>query len=340
MRGSQHYIMAHTVLLDPSLLYIVLIHLPQRDLLLSQRVCRTWHDLISSSRVLQAALFFQPDAETAEMDTASGSEGASIAVHPNPLLKMRFPAFFDEKTHSNSTSPRALKGKPDSNLGPWASTHWHGGCSKTDYAAKDGIHSECMAAYTRAEASWRRMIPCKPAPTELQFYSGTSSMAGSWGTLKCLVLRPDYHPDADGSMGSVEKEEERSRPPWLTFGLLYDVIEHAWFGRDPYGVTNIKMDFSFPFQMPSDASEETIPLILANSQALEEMKRRRWQKTVPQRQVGGPRRVLVEIEDVQQCAGRDWKADKVIYRDEFRCDGSMADEMGWDIEFPVNDRRW
>ncbi|KAL4982248.1 hypothetical protein BDW68DRAFT_182747 [Aspergillus falconensis] len=80
------------VFLLPELLEAVLSHLPQRDLLLAQRVNRTWHDVISSSRLLQQRLFFQTTRSRMQLQ-----EGFTVVF--NPLLQCMFPAFYpDDET--------------------------------------------------------------------------------------------------------------------------------------------------------------------------------------------------------------------------------------------------
>ncbi|KAK5714981.1 hypothetical protein LTR15_010397 [Elasticomyces elasticus] len=50
--------MAEQVFLPPELVEIILLQLPMKDLLLSQRVCKTWKAVVESSSGIQKALFF------------------------------------------------------------------------------------------------------------------------------------------------------------------------------------------------------------------------------------------------------------------------------------------
>ncbi|KAK5710221.1 hypothetical protein LTR17_019056 [Elasticomyces elasticus] len=50
--------MAQQVFLPPELVEIILLQLPMKDLLLSQRVCKTWKAVVESSPGIQNALFF------------------------------------------------------------------------------------------------------------------------------------------------------------------------------------------------------------------------------------------------------------------------------------------
>lgn len=51
--------------LSPELFEMVLIELPTRDLLLAQRVCRSWKAVINTCPNLQRALFFKASLEGA-----------------------------------------------------------------------------------------------------------------------------------------------------------------------------------------------------------------------------------------------------------------------------------
>ena len=52
---------ANQVLAIPELLERILLHMPERDILLGQRVNTTWHDLTKSSSHLQRKLFYKAD---------------------------------------------------------------------------------------------------------------------------------------------------------------------------------------------------------------------------------------------------------------------------------------
>jgi len=84
----------HLVNSKPSCSRKILLHLPARDLLLYQRVCQRWSNLINESPSLQTALFFQ--------QSSSPSSPPTI----NPLLKEVFPAWFDHfQWHFNDEFP-------------------------------------------------------------------------------------------------------------------------------------------------------------------------------------------------------------------------------------------
>jgi len=92
-----------------------------------------------------------------------------------------------------------------------------------------------MTAYARPEASWRRMIPFKPMPEEVQVYLGSQWPVRERGVLKCLHFSNGAH------------ERDGSAPQWLTFGLFYDIIEQAWF-RPPQEKHFFLAKFNFPYE--------------------------------------------------------------------------------------------
>lgn len=166
--------MAHSALFAPDVLHEIFLRLPQQDLLLLQRVCRMWRDIVSGSNALQAALFLQPDAER------STQRPTDSEVVLNPLPRSRFPSFFEP----SSTAPPRLALV----LGPWFDSHWAESLrspppsaeATSDSAAAPfavrlsrnarypELDQQRSAAYRRPSASWRRMISCRPAPRELQ----------------------------------------------------------------------------------------------------------------------------------------------------------------------------
>jgi hypothetical protein len=282
--------MSHGLLSAPHMLYNVFLHLPQQDLLLIQRVCRVWRGVITSSRVLQAALFLQPPVNAA----------VNESVRMNPLLVSRFPAFFDNKPDHMNLNPTAHC------MGPYFTTHWaesihpwarfspkndhlDGDCSFSrifypspseasaldelflhrssfhdspsdnspfnDLPSDDAedpivsvsdplvgvpehLDTDRTAAYRQPEASWRRMLPCIPPPVELQARYQTNSWPRA-GTVR--RLRFDIEDD------SRRDECERR---WVTFGLVYDVFEAAWFRSKPSAVSRWQFDWTFHDHRP------------------------------------------------------------------------------------------
>ncbi|KAI1340044.1 hypothetical protein F5Y15DRAFT_62483 [Xylariaceae sp. FL0016] len=107
----------------PELFEAILLHMDHRTLLVSaQRVSRHWHDLISTSLLLQRRLFFTADPEAKEPSF-------------NPLLRRRFRPCFEgpfDKVIASEASLEALR----------------------SIVSRDENQYE--------NASWRRMLPRQP----------------------------------------------------------------------------------------------------------------------------------------------------------------------------------
>lgn len=251
--------MAENVLHNPDLLYQILLLLPQRDLLMSQRVCAIWRHIIISSRKLQVILFFLPDIDEPPVSSirASNIPDQHQIQDINPLLQERFPDFFDSSTFWKYS----YKG---CNLGPWKSTHWfRGKCcvevprpghpnwrrSRFSESPEESWRAmiqdeQRLKAYARPEASWRRMIPFKPMPKELQVYLACRWPLTDRGVLKCLHF------------SNRVCERDGSTHKWLTFGLFYDTIEQAWF-RPPQENHYFLAKFNFPYAYVAGCEEKS-----------------------------------------------------------------------------------
>ncbi|KAF2721442.1 hypothetical protein K431DRAFT_268505 [Polychaeton citri CBS 116435] len=230
--------MAHQVLDAPLILYQIFTKLPQRDVLLTQRVCRSWYELINSSKVLLAALFLHPGPATTSTLPAAGL---------NPLLQLRFPSFFDNTLHY--TTSRLT----EHCMGAGYGTHWAesirpwGGDIHLSIGPKlaaigvtesPSLDPRRTAAYKRPEASWRHMIPCMPAPVELQVNHHETPLHPRGDTLRCLQFSNDSTNMRYATLGGSEKS-------WLTFGLLYDIVEAAWLHGDPMPTHAVQFDCTF-----------------------------------------------------------------------------------------------
>jgi len=106
-------VIAHT-LATFELLELVLSNLPPRDILLFQRVCRTWHALSSTSPILQTLLYFR-----------APSTATSESYILNPLLKDAFPFMFQSTSALSDQQRRDYemiwpdtKDAPSMSLGP------------------------------------------------------------------------------------------------------------------------------------------------------------------------------------------------------------------------------
>lgn len=161
---------ASKVLLIPELLEEILSDLDMQTLLVSaQRVNRLWFDVISHSKRLQQALFFTPIQPSVRPSLAYSNPKQSplrgrspyhkeIVSTRNPLLEKHFgPVFF-----SSGSSPCILNKNNFSKSLEWG----------PDYRDEDGMPAKTLSrhkAFTRAGASWRRMLVSQPAPPALGF---------------------------------------------------------------------------------------------------------------------------------------------------------------------------
>jgi F-box-like len=311
--------MADRALLVADILLEVFLYLPQRDLLMTQRVCRTWHSIIASSTSLQVALFFHPGIEGSQGTTISSPvlQGPSHIYELNPLLLEHFPAFFD-----SGAQRKDIRHKRH-NLGPWNSTDWFRGKSREEFPKPNSEDKRRMAAYARAEASWRRMIPFRPGPDELQVCFGLLLRPHITGTLKCLKFS-----------NKVDRRSD-SQHLWLTFGLLYDIVEETWFRGSPILPTYVQLDFPYLDQ----ESKDNPSLLFKDLRMLRSL--------FPQRRIGGAGCFLVHLNCVAAACktgrfnrGR-WlhagepEPEEYVYKDEFKSEGSVMANIRWDEEIPI-----
>jgi hypothetical protein len=118
----------------PELFSAILIHLPTLDLFLcAPLVSRSWNNSIASSPSLQSSLFFHPRQYNA---------GRKQEI--NPLLQAAFPPWFHNRP-IDYNYPTLI----------FTSLDWSRSGAKLD-------------AYSRKEASWRRMLPVQPPPKILE----------------------------------------------------------------------------------------------------------------------------------------------------------------------------
>jgi hypothetical protein len=301
--------MAELVLQAPALLYEIFLHLSQQDLLLIQCVCRTWQNIITTSTSLQAKLFFHP-----------GTRRSNTSQVPelNPLLQDRFPSFFDGGRHENRIKTELQ------NLGPWNSTDWFRGKSRAKIPRLSSQDRRRMAAYARAEASWRRMIPCKPAPDELQVAFGYEGRRSFSGTLKCLKFLNQKEENVEENDGNSMGDTTLSLT-WLTFGTLYDIVEQAWFRESTIRISYVMFDYSFK---DPESQEQDPPMVINDLST-------RLRKSLRHKKIGGPGRVLVFLNNAEWCGTDDVsppnssKPKVRMYKEEFRSTGSIAKDIEW-----------
>ncbi|KAF7546713.1 hypothetical protein G7Z17_g8233 [Cylindrodendrum hubeiense] len=181
------------VVCSPELLEIVLFHLDIKTRLVSaSRVCKFWLETINRSPLLQKASFFQPE------QPFSSDQDRQM----NPLLIEAFgDTFF-------GSSPPARRAESFWKL-PWSPQALVR--MKAPTGSVLGVEPTCrQKSFTRAGASWRRMLVSQPPPPFIGL---------SW---------VDDHPQQPRQrhrIDSLRLEENSSSPPGVTMGQLYDTVQ-------------------------------------------------------------------------------------------------------------------
>ena len=279
--------MAHRALAAPDVLHLILLELPQQDLLLVQRVCRLWRSLVSTSKVLLAALFLHPDSAVYWPHKTK--------VRLNPLLVSRFPAFFDHTPSHGTDDPRYH------GLGPWYGTHWfesiypwpeqpeardrgplRRAAPQIEVATKQ-VDPCRHAAYSRQEASWRRMLPCQPPPAELQIcYEYRPSREARHGELRRLKFTDTDDESSGQGPHPTLKSRHKEKRGWLTFSTIHDFVAAAWFSGMSTCATNVQFDHTY---------EDTVRSPTAANWKF--MRREHLRSLLPSVRIGGPDHLLV-----------------------------------------------
>lgn len=126
----------------PEVVENILLFLPMRDLLLDQRVCTRWQNVIQAAPRLQQALFFRP------VSNLSVGKDGRIERESNSILEATFPAWF----------PKLLVyGEHRIADSPWAT-------------------KLTRLAILRRDASWRRMFTAQPPLTVWEEAHGKISL--------------------------------------------------------------------------------------------------------------------------------------------------------------------
>lgn len=284
----------------PEILQTILLNLSQQDLLISaQRVCWKWHEVVRHSPALQEALFLRPAA-------SHGPLAAELEF--NPLLQSRFPGFFDgsqyEKTPTDVLGPwdtaAWVRGWPpatndsfedfevrESEAGKAEARYFGIDFLKPsprkvqqdlpDQSRSQSLDKETAArllAYARSGASWRRMVPCQPAPTELQMHRGIRKGSGLF--------------EGELSVMDFGSSDAKSSGRHLTFGLIYDILEAAWCQRRVGSTMILRVDyFGLDYVASSDSNSFRTSL----------------RDAFKQQTIGGPGRILLHLDTVMACGG-------------------------------------
>lgn len=197
---------------EPAILHLIFEELSQLDLIRVKSICRTWRATVIDSTELLSLLWLHPGHEEPCRPRETGL---------NPLLEEAFPSFFRGTTKANGYT------YGHGNAGPWADL---AGYLAFDACSNNPKERERQAKFMRPEASWRRMIPCWPPPTELlinMLYDHTH---------ESKLLRRRFS-------NTSQEHSPAGRPPWLTFGLIHDIVENAWFQHKPHYADFVELHF-------------------------------------------------------------------------------------------------
>ena len=188
---------ATPVLHTPELLELVLFHLDFKTRLISApRVCKFWLETLNTSPLLQKASFFQPEKPS------SPEEKPRL----NPLLVEAFGEIF---FNTGPEKPPARRAECFWKL-PWSPQ------ALLKLKAPTGsilsVEPTCrQKAFTRAGASWRKMLVSQPPPPFLGF------------------MWLDDHPREPNRrlrIDSVNPPTNASSSLGVTMGQLYDTVQH------------------------------------------------------------------------------------------------------------------
>jgi hypothetical protein len=186
------------VLSNTELLEAILLQLPIYDLLVNaQRVNRTFYNNTRCSPSLQCKLFFSVPSTKSEISDSKDT-GIAAAQEPierddvefNPFLQRAFPPWFSDM------------GSASTILRLWGIR---------EFRALDWNRSEARTnAYSRADASWRRMLVSQPAVTSLEIVRKISQ----------LGVRSEQGGELHFQDG-------------IRMGTLYDLVENHIFSKSP-----------------------------------------------------------------------------------------------------------
>ena len=151
------------VFLLPEILETILLYLPQRDLLLSQRVSRNFQDTIDGSIRLQRALFFAPDwnLQGRTFNAYAKNNRPGSKPENNRLLLRAFPGCYPTVTLVIVNEGQT---HDDLEVGRRGSEHWSWDVCISFPADKP---PNTKPAVLYPEASWRRMFLSQPPCTSL-----------------------------------------------------------------------------------------------------------------------------------------------------------------------------
>ncbi|KAL4966618.1 uncharacterized protein BDV14DRAFT_198741 [Aspergillus stella-maris] len=206
----------------PEILELILLQLDMTDLLVAaQRVSSYWLTTIRNSPRLQQALFFDPVSSPAKPkelydlpDSMTRGESAipepyctRLRVSINPLLEKHFGGVF-----FNLTKNREF-------------IRWEHFMQQMTFAREEDWLREIIdesykarwRAYTRREASWRRMLVTQPPQPGLGYVRRSKSGQGTSVIHTAFLDRSETSTDKDSP--------DLNMKPGLRFGLVYDIVQ-------------------------------------------------------------------------------------------------------------------
>ena len=194
-----------------------------------------------------------------------------------------------------------------------------------------------MTAYSRAEASWRRMIPCRPAPKELFVYYGSMGARNKRGIIQDFMSRgelkvlrfsgqPQHLQDDSDRQGQKQGIRPLLDPGWLTFGLLYDILERRWFKHLRKSGKALLIDFGNgkvswwdqhgPIGIPGDAGRRGVY-------------RQELQRIQPEEDFMGPDKAFIYIGSIRHCKMFDIPPTRPAMPYQLQSQGSHVEQVRW-----------
>lgn len=193
MESAQDTALATVEVLENILLSLDL----QSTLTSAQRVCHSWHDLVSTSPSLQKHLYFQPDWQRRHK-------------HRNPLLAKLFPGWFPS---AEPQLERVIEhGIIESGyLG-----------SESDFENLTLAQPDKNASFMWKNASWRRMLVQQPPILDLAIFRVKSARGGK-------SMRGPYIQEMLQADISVEDlySQSLAAPNPLRMDLFFDQVIHT-----------------------------------------------------------------------------------------------------------------
>ncbi|CZT19453.1 uncharacterized protein RCC_05304 [Ramularia collo-cygni] len=189
---------------EPAILYLILSQLSQQELLRVQMVCQTWNRLISTDSRLLTIMWLHPGIPPTHVEEAT--------TQVNPLLLKTFPYIFETCNFEDYFTV----------FPTWEDTPFRDMWVRRSPAL--------LPILKHPAASWRRMLPINPPPDQLLVnVSGEGKGGGKF-------LRLNFS-------NQNTQDMRPSHPSWLTFGMLYDIVECAWYQAKPWRLHCVKFDF-------------------------------------------------------------------------------------------------